>query len=68
MRVRSDRVGRWMDRLDPPLHRLTGVHIARRTVENVRQAGWELERVTDLAPGGLVRHLIARKPASLERP
>jgi len=51
-----------MDRLDPWIYRLTGVHIARRTTENVRKAGWVLEQEVELAPGGLVRYLIARKP------
>ncbi len=62
MRVRYERIGQWMDRLDPVLYRLTGVHIARRTTENVQKAGWVLEQEVDLAPGGLVRHLVARKP------
>ncbi|MDQ7041329.1 MAG: methyltransferase domain-containing protein [Rhodothermus sp.] len=62
MRVRQERIGRWMDRLDPLISRLTGVHIARRTVDNVQRAGWVLEEVADLAPGGLVRHIVARKP------
>ncbi|SHK47595.1 class I SAM-dependent methyltransferase [Rhodothermus profundi] len=62
MRVRWEWLGRWMDRLDAPVYRLTGVHIARRTVDNVQRAGWALEEVTDLAPGGLVRHIVARKP------
>ncbi len=31
------RVMTWLDR---PVHWLTGVHIARRTVDNVRAAGW----------------------------
>ncbi len=62
MRVHPERIGRWMDRLDPLIYRLTGVHIARRTVDNVQRAGWVLEAVTDLAPGGLVRHIVARKP------
>jgi len=67
MRVRSECIGRWMDRLDPWIYRLTGVHIARRTTENVRKAGWVLEQEVELAPGGLVRYLIARKP-NLEKP
>jgi len=68
MRVRSERIGRWMDRLDPLIYRLTGVHIARRTTENVRKAGWVLEQEVDLAPGGLVRHLVARKPTNQQEP
>ncbi|ACY48270.1 class I SAM-dependent methyltransferase [Rhodothermus marinus] len=68
MRLRSERISRWMDRLDPLIYRLTGVHIARRTTENVREAGWVLEQEVDLAPGGLVRHLVARKPTNQQEP
>jgi len=41
-------LGPAMDLLDPPFARLTGVHINRRTVQNLQRAGWkvvEVERV-----------------------
>jgi len=53
-RVDKPLIGRAMD-LFP--------HFNRRTVENVRQAGLEIERVEDLAPGGLVKLIVARKEA-----
>ncbi len=37
-----------------------GANINRRTVENVRRAGLSVERVDDLAPGGLVKLIVAR--------
>ncbi len=63
-RVDADRLGRVMDRLDGPLHRLSGVHIARRTVENVRAAGWHVDRVERLVPLGLFRRIDAHRPRS----
>jgi phosphatidylethanolamine/phosphatidyl-N-methylethanolamine N-methyltransferase len=65
--VRIDRpawFGRLMDLLDPLVVRLMGPHINRRTVENVRWAGLEAEWVEDLAPRGLVKLIVARKPNS----
>jgi ubiquinone/menaquinone biosynthesis C-methylase UbiE len=62
--VRIDRpgfLGRLMDLLDPLVVRIVGAHINRRTVENVRRAGLEIERVEDLAPLGVVK-LIATRP------
>jgi hypothetical protein len=37
-----------------------GPHINRRTVKNVRKAGLDIERVEELAPGGLVKLIVAR--------
>lgn len=51
-----------MDRLDTPLHYLSGVHIARRTVRNVEKAGWQLQQVRDLTKGGIVKKIEAIKP------
>jgi ubiquinone/menaquinone biosynthesis C-methylase UbiE len=61
--VRVDRpafVGKLMDLLDPLLVRLMGPHINRRTEENVRQAGLEVERVESLAALKLVKLIVAR--------
>lgn len=68
--VRVDRpaiIGRLMDLLDPLLVRMTGAHINRRTAENVRRAGLEVERVENLAPLGLVKLIVAR-PADTSHP
>ena len=65
--VRIDRpaiIGKLMDLFDPLVVRLMGPHINRRTAEAVQQAGLEVEQVEDLAPGGLVKLIIAR-PSSL---
>ena len=61
-RADVESLGRVMDRLDGPLHRLTGVHVARRTVENVRDAGWRLDHVERLAPFGVFRRIDAHNP------
>jgi phosphatidylethanolamine/phosphatidyl-N-methylethanolamine N-methyltransferase len=52
--------GKVMDVLDPLVARLMGPHINRRTVENVRRAGLEVERVEILAPPKLVKLIVAR--------
>ncbi len=51
-----------MDRLDAPFHYLSGVHIARKTVDNVEKAGWQLQKVQDLTNGGIVKKIEAIKP------
>jgi phosphatidylethanolamine/phosphatidyl-N-methylethanolamine N-methyltransferase len=63
--VRIDRpvVGRLMDWLNPLTVRLSGENFNRRTVENVRRAGLEIERAHDLAPAGLVKLIVARPPS-----
>ncbi|SHG36323.1 phosphatidylethanolamine N-methyltransferase /phosphatidyl-N-methylethanolamine N-methyltransferase /demethylmenaquinone methyltransferase [Fodinibius roseus] len=37
-----------MDKLDTPIHYISGVHIARKTVENVEKAGWEILKKEEL--------------------
>jgi ubiquinone/menaquinone biosynthesis C-methylase UbiE len=60
-------IGRLMDWLDPLVVRLMGPHINRRTVENVKLAGLQVENVEELAPRGLVKRIIARPgPVVLE--
>jgi ubiquinone/menaquinone biosynthesis C-methylase UbiE len=60
VRVNKPLVGPLMDLLDPLVLRLMGPHINRRTAENVRKAGLEIERVEELAAGGLVKLIFAR--------
>jgi ubiquinone/menaquinone biosynthesis C-methylase UbiE len=60
VRVDLPVIGTAMDLLDPVIVRMMGAHINRRTVENVRVAGLEIERVEELAPGGLVKLIVAR--------
>ena len=52
-----------MKKLDGPIHYLSGVHIARETVENVKKAGWEILEVEELTHGGIFRMIEAKKPA-----
>jgi ubiquinone/menaquinone biosynthesis C-methylase UbiE len=68
--VRIDRpvLGRLMDWLSPLAVRLTGESFNRRTVENVRRAGLEIERVHNLARLGLVKLIVARVPLANTRP
>ncbi|WP_372639198.1 class I SAM-dependent methyltransferase [Fodinibius sp.] len=51
-----------MEKLDSPIHYLSGVHIARRTVSNVKKAGWDIETARDLTSGGIVKKIEATKP------
>ncbi len=51
-----------MTLLDSPFHWMTGVHIARRTVENVAAAGWQVQEVAPLSFGSIFRRIIAIRP------
>lgn len=55
-------LARPMEVLDAPLHWLTGVHIARETVDNVRRAGWDVQEVVSLSRADIFRRIVARKP------
>lgn len=63
MRASTPRLARLMDALDGSVHWLTGVHIARETVENVRRAGWIIDDVTSLSRADVFRRLDAHKPS-----
>lgn len=60
VRVNAPVIGPLMDLFDPLVLRLMGPHINRRTVENVKEAGLEVEGVEELAVGGLVKLILAR--------
>lgn len=62
MRAAHPLLGRLMDGLDGPVHRFSGVHIARRTVDNVRAAGWQVDRVVPLKAKSIFRRIEARVP------
>ena len=51
VRSAHPRLGALMDFVNPLVVRLMGANINRRTVENVRAAGWRIERVEDLGMG-----------------
>jgi ubiquinone/menaquinone biosynthesis C-methylase UbiE len=66
VRLERPLLGRLMDLLNPLVVRLMGANINRRTVENVRQAGLEVETVEDLTSQGLVKLITARPPMGVE--
>ena len=51
-----------MEKFYAPIHYLSGVHIARQTVENVEQADWEINQVQDLTVKGIFKKIKATKP------
>jgi ubiquinone/menaquinone biosynthesis C-methylase UbiE len=61
MRHSNPIIGAVMDALTP-LMRLMGPDINRRTLDNIRTAGLELERVEDLGMGGIFKLIVARVP------
>ncbi|WP_138429199.1 class I SAM-dependent methyltransferase [Fodinibius saliphilus] len=64
--TRSDNqlLGPLMDFLDPFIHYLVGVHVARNTVDNVKKAGWHINQVIELTAGGIFKRIEAVKPAN----
>jgi ubiquinone/menaquinone biosynthesis C-methylase UbiE len=60
VRVNQPLIGSLMDLLNPLVVRIMGANINRRTEENVRRAGLVVERVEALAPGGLVKLIVAQ--------
>lgn len=63
MRATTTGLATAMDIIDGPFHWLTGVHIARETVDNVRRAGWSVQNVESLMGGDIVRRIVAQKPS-----
>jgi phosphatidylethanolamine/phosphatidyl-N-methylethanolamine N-methyltransferase len=64
VRVNKPVIGKLMDLLDPLMVRLMGLHINRHTVKNMKKAGLEIGRVEGLAPGSLVKLIVARTKQS----
>ena len=60
VRINRPLVGTLMDVLAPLIVRLYGASINRRTVENVRAAGLQIERVEDLDEMGMFKLIFAR--------
>lgn len=60
VRVNAPLIGPLMDFFDPLVLRVMGPHINRRTAENVKEAGLEIERVEELTRGALVKLIFAR--------
>jgi ubiquinone/menaquinone biosynthesis C-methylase UbiE len=63
--VRIDRpiIGTMMDLVAPLIVRLNGANINRRTVENVKAAGLQIDRVEDLDTMGMFKLIFARSRA-----
>lgn len=60
--VRSENavIGWLMDLLNPLIVRIMGANINRRTVENVRKAGLNIENVEDLGMGDIMKLTLAK--------
>lgn len=63
VRIERPIVGTMMDLVAPLIVRLNGANINRRTVENVRRAGLQIERVEDLDDMGMFKLIFARSVA-----
>ena len=60
VRIERPVIGKLMDVLAPLIVRLNGANINRRTVENVRAAGLQIDRVEDLDDMGMFKLVFAR--------
>lgn len=60
MRSADRAIGALMDLANPVVVRMMGANINRRTVDNVRQAGFVIESVENLAFGGIFKLIRAR--------
>lgn len=60
MRARNELVGRLMDLVNPIAVRIQGANINRQTVDNIRNAGLNIERLEDLSVQGVFRLIIAK--------
>lgn len=61
MRAENALLGWAMDILDGLFHWGLGFHVARKTLDNIREAGWKIETVKELSPFGIYRLIEARK-------
>jgi ubiquinone/menaquinone biosynthesis C-methylase UbiE len=60
MRSSNPVLGMIMDWLNPIVVRIMGANINRRTVDNICQAGLEIEQVENLDKGGIFKMIVAR--------
>lgn len=61
VRSKNPTIGAVMDFLNPVVVRTMGSNINRRTVENVKRAGLEVESVTNLDSGHIFKLIVARR-------
>lgn len=59
-RLANPVLGALMDAVNPVVVRLIGANVNRRTVETVRAAGLQVEKVEDLGMGGMYKLIAAR--------
>ena len=62
MKPRQPFLAKVMEKLDAPIHYVSGVHIARETVANVEKAGWDIDNIRDLTATGIFKKIEATKP------
>jgi len=60
MRARNELVGRVMDIVNPVVVRIQGANINRRTVDNIRSAGLQIQHIVDLSVQGIFKLIIAK--------
>lgn len=58
----SSLLAKLMKKLDVVTYYLIGVHIARKTAQNVENAGWEIDNVRELSAQGIFKRIEATKP------
>lgn len=63
VRIERPIIGKMMDALAPLIVRLNGANINRRTIENIRIAGLQIEQVEDLDSMGMFKLILARAHA-----
>ncbi len=61
VRSPNEVVGKMMDVLNPIVVRVMGANVNRRTVENVRAAGWSIVQAEDLGMGGIMKLIVAQR-------
>ena len=61
MRAANELAGVIMDVLNPMVVRMMGANINRRTVENVRRGGWQLEQVEEVGMRGIFKMIVAKR-------
>jgi len=60
VRIDQPIIGNVMDLLDQIISRIWGAHINRRTVENVKRAGLDIESIEHLGPMQMVKLIVAK--------
>jgi hypothetical protein len=66
-RAGSEPLGRSMDIANPVVARTMGPNINRRTVQNIKAAGLQVDSVQDLSVQGIFRLIVARPAYSVSK-